>query len=208
MIRASKAKLRLGSTILKISRGHDRRYKLLAAHTPDNANEEQLEFDTVILTGSSHHSKLTNLLIPRNLTRDSRSSTSRSSITHITHFATVGYISPGYFGMATGVELPDRILTTAKDSIDPELLAIERSEHYFSIESRSANAENREPEHEECATHDIGEEKLYRIISRHRIKDEELARNDGQVLDCGPAIFRSRPCVGALARMAAGISAL
>jgi hypothetical protein len=78
--------------------------------------------------------------------------------------------------MATGVGLPDRILTTVKESIDPELLAIERLEHYFSIESRSAYAENREPEHVECATHDIGEEKLYRIVSRHRIKDEELAR--------------------------------
>jgi hypothetical protein len=59
-------------------------------------------------------------------------------------------------------------------------LAIERSEHYFSIESRSAYAENREPEHEECATHDIGEEKPYRIVSRHRIKDEELARMMGK----------------------------
>ncbi|KAH7091523.1 hypothetical protein FB567DRAFT_617166 [Paraphoma chrysanthemicola] len=175
MIRSSRGELQMKNTVLHIGRSHDRRYILLTVHSSDASAEEQLEFHAVILPGSAQHLLLKNPSLPPDAAHQDEAPGASLSTQHVTHFATPDHLSPDYFNISVGVELPDRILTTTTDTTDPDLLLVHQFMHHFSREDRAAHVEQRERQHKECATNDIGYENAYRIVSKRWLEDKDCS---------------------------------
>ncbi|KAF2728715.1 FAD/NAD(P)-binding domain-containing protein [Polyplosphaeria fusca] len=176
MIKLSGADLHLNSTVLNISDGETRRYRLTIANkTPESAKRLQPEFDIVILafpmSGTGIGMKV------QNLSEDSKVSfTAPQSYTqsHITHFSSALDIISTFFHPSLDVRMPYDLLTTANSS---NILSIRRSTARFNrIECIWDD---------ECDQFDE-DENLYRIVSRQPISDDDVAKligKEGQSLD-------------------------
>lgn len=161
MIEMSKSELRLENPVVEISQGQNYRYTLSFSR---NGEIEHRDFDTVILAHPLRDRNSLRILVPLKSSPRQFPQTFlglHNTSVHITHFVTSSYLAPVYLSLPSTVALPERILTTASDSNDPSLLAVELSSNYFSLEQRRAMAENREPQYEECATDDGGVENSY-----------------------------------------------
>lgn len=172
MIESSGADLHLDSRVVRVVRGHNRRYRLSIArhgieYTPD---PQHAEFDAVVLAAPHQSSKIdlsglglgSTALVPPYVE------------THVTHFVTPAKISPNFFHHGLNVSIPDHLFTTTSPSHDPDLLNIKRSTIRIRRGCFSRN---------ECDQFDTMN--LYRVLSRRRLEDSDLVRMLGRQLEDG-----------------------
>jgi hypothetical protein len=167
MIKLSEADLHLNSQVINISPGHHRRYRLSVAHDDPSTqfpNLEYAEFDAVILAAPLQSSKID----LSDLSLRSIASLPPYVEAHVTHFTTPAAISPKFFNLFN-TSIPDDVLTTSTTSHDPDLLSLGK----FIICYRRGCLPG-----DDCDQCDW--ENLYRVLSRHRMEDNDLVRMIGQ----------------------------
>lgn len=175
MIELSGADLHLDSRVVRIGRGHNRRYRLSVSrngieYTPDSRHAE---FDAVVFAAPLQSSKID----LSGLGLESTASLVPYVETHVTHFASSAKVSPKFFDHGLNVSIPDYLLTTTSPSHDPDLLSLRRSTIRIGRGCLSGN---------KCSHFDTMN--LYRVFSRHRIEDSDLVRMIGRQLEDGPEL--------------------
>lgn len=173
IIRTSGARLHLAKEVVNITTGTERRYRIHIIDGSEAMLSEDLEFDVVILALDSFGLKVIRSLdVNSGLDRNTSSYVS----THVTRCATTTVLSLDRLSPGMNGSSPDRLLTTPDGLQQPDIFAIERSKTIYSRAWRWARAVDREPIYDDdCANGDMGEEYIYRIVSRYRIEDEMLS---------------------------------
>jgi prenylcysteine oxidase/farnesylcysteine lyase len=177
MFEALDATLHLESKVINITAGTERRYRLYIADGSKAMLNEDLEFDVVILAGNIDSLGLRKVVAALNSGYELSGNSSSYVSTHITHLASTKVLSLGYLSPGMNASMPKRLLTASDGLGGPDIFYIERTSTTYSQQWRWARTVDREPTYDDdCANGDMGEEYIYRIVSRHRVDDGELAK--------------------------------
>lgn len=163
MITLSEANLRLGSDVLSVLPGQERRYTLSVQSTDSDTGSsttEAAEFDAVILAAPLQSSKLRldDLDLPE-------IPLAPYVETHVTHFKTTQDLAPEFFNLPANTTVPYDILTTTSSEHDPNILSIT---HTRVEQDRSC-----------LLACEIVDEFIYRVASQRSVDDRELVRMIG-----------------------------
>lgn len=163
MITRSDASLHLGSEVLMISHGQERRYRVSVQSTDSDkgsSTRENTEFDAVILAAPLQTSKL--YLDDLDLAAIPLAPYVE---THVTHFKTTRHLAPEFFNLPANTTVPYDILTSASSERDPNILSITHTPVEQDTSCLPA-----------C---DIEKDFIYRVASQRPVDDRELVRMVG-----------------------------
>lgn len=168
MILLANADVHLESQIVKVSRGLNRRYRLSIASTRSakhSVRVTEAEYDSVILASPLHTGSELDL---SDLNLGSSAPTRIPYVaTHVTHFQTSRNLAPEYFNLPADTIVPYDILTAKTSNHDPNILSITHTPVEGNRDCVPGNCDQQEDEY------------IYRITSRHPIKDRELVKMTG-----------------------------
>ncbi|KAJ5182654.1 hypothetical protein N7492_000270 [Penicillium capsulatum] len=173
MIGLSQADVHLGSDVVMISYGQERRYRVSVQATDSEgaSKREHTEFDSVILAAPLQTSKL----YLDDLDLSAPSPLAPYVERHVTLFKSSMNLSPEFFNLPADTIVPYDILTTASSEHNPNILSIT---HTFVDKDEDCGGPS-------C---DIEDEFVYRIASQRRVDDRELVGMVGGQIQKGSSL--------------------
>jgi hypothetical protein len=171
LIELSDAKVELNARVIDIVQTSKHRHRLAISSVNSSTHKYQ-DFDMVILAAPlwGNEKLLDHLKLRKIHLRDTNVEA------HATHVSTTSSPSPKFFNSLPNQRIPDTVLSTKPAFQHPDILSITRSiVSYRDTEGCLWD--------DECDQ--INYENVYRIFSRHRLRDADLARLFGQELRDG-----------------------